>query len=280
LISPEADSTKTIGLYDLQSRGIRMKTVGIMQPYLLPYLGYFQLIKECDVFVWLDDVQFTRKGWINRNRILLGGTAHEFVFSVQKGAQKLPINERWYSDKFPDEARKFLRTLHMAYHKAPHYETGRNLLTRLLSTDERNVASFNCGTLEALCTHFGVTPEFTRSSRLSAVSALRGEERIIGIVKALGGNQYVNPIGGTVLYSYDRFRRAGLALKFLKSGEASYHQLGPAFVPQLSIVDVLMFADSTAISALLKDYRLLGEGNVATHGFEEWRDSNSDKSIS
>src|SRR5207253_1025450 len=105
-----------------------MKTVGIMQPYLFPYLGYFQLIRESDVFVWLDDVQYTKKGWINRNRILLGGNAHEFVFSVRKGAQKLSINERWYSQSFPDEVGTFLKTLHMAYHKAPLCEPGRMLI--------------------------------------------------------------------------------------------------------------------------------------------------------
>jgi hypothetical protein len=217
------------------------------------------------VFVWLDDVQYTKRGWTNRNRILLGGTAHEFVFSVRKGAQKLSINERWYSESFPDEAGRFLKTLHMAYHKAPLYEPGRKLIARLLSANERNVAAFNCGTLETLCAHLGITPEFTRSSRLSGVSGLRGEERIIGIVKALGGDRYVNPIGGTSLYSYDRFSRAGLTLKFLKSGEGRYAQFGAAFVPQLSIVDVLMFTDSTSSSALLTDYRLLGEGDDYSH---------------
>ncbi len=242
-----------------------MKTVGIMQPYLFPYLGYFQLIRECDVFVWLDDVQYTKRGWINRNRILLRGNAHEFVFSVRKGAQKLSINERWYSESFRDEAGRFLKTLHMAYHEAPRYEPARNLITRLLSADERNVAVFNGGTLEALCAHLGITPEFIRSSRLSGVSGLRGEERIMGIVKALGGNRYVNPIGGTGLYSYDHFTRAGLTLKFLKSGDRAYAQFGSAFVPQLSIVDVLMFADSASISGLLADYRLLGEGDDDFH---------------
>jgi hypothetical protein len=240
---------------------MRMKTVGIMQPYLFPYLGYFQLIRECDVFVWLDDVQYIKRGWINKNRILLGGNAHEFVFSVRKGAQKLSINERWYSESFPDEAGKLLKTLHMAYHKAPLYEPGRELITRLLSTDERNVSEFNCGTLEALCAHLGITPEFTRSSRISGVSGLRGEERIMGIVKALDGDRYVNAIGGTSLYSYDQFARAGLTLKFLKSGDGRYAQFGAAFVPHLSIVDVLMFTDSASLSRLLTDYRLLGEGD-------------------
>src|SRR5262245_42262059 len=171
-----------------------MKTVGIMQPYLFPYLPYFQLIKECDAFVWLDDAQYISRGWINRNRILLSGNAHQFVFSVRKGAQHLPINERYYSEEFRHEADTLLKTLHMAYHKAPQYSARRELIARLLSSDERNVAAFNCTTLENICAHLGIAPEFTRSSQLPIASELRGEERIIEIVKFLSGRQYVNPI--------------------------------------------------------------------------------------
>jgi hypothetical protein len=93
------------------------------------------------------------------------------------------------------------------------------------------------------------------------VSGLRGEERILGIVKALSGDRYVNAIGGVGLYSDDRFARAGVTLRFLKSGGLSYAQFGSAFVPRLSVIDALMFADSETIGALLADYRLLGQAD-------------------
>ena len=231
--------------------------LAIMQPYFFPYIGYFQLIKECDVFVWLDDAQYTKRGWINRNRILLRGDAHDFVFSVNKGAQALAINDRWYSASFQVEANALLKTLQMAYRKAPMYEPVRDLVTRLLSSEDRNVATFNCSTLEALCAHLDIAPVFVRSSQLSGVSGLRGEERIIGIAKMLGGGRYVNPIGGTSLYSSERFARAGLTLNFMESGEIKYKQLGDTFVPRLSIIDVLMFADPAVERELLEDYSVL-----------------------
>jgi hypothetical protein len=239
-----------------------MKTVGIMQPYLFPYTGYFQLIRACDVFVWLDDVQYIKRGWINTNRILLGGAAHDFVFSVRHAAQELSINQRSYSEDFPREAAKFLKTLHMAYHKAPGYEPVRELIVRLLSTDERNVAEVNIDALEAVCGYTEIAPAFHRSSRIPGLSGLHGAERIMGIVKALEGTRYVNAIGGTTLYSFDRFGEEGIELKFLKRGDATYPQTGSTFIPNLSIVDLLMSVEPGSTGDLLADYRLLGEGEL------------------
>jgi len=242
-----------------------VKTIGVMQPYLFPYLGYFQLIAHCDVFVWLDDAQYIKRGWMNRNRILLGGEAHDFVFSVRKGEQKLPINERWYTDQFPSEAEDFLKTLQLGYRRAPYCESVRELLRRVLTSRERNVAAFNCMSLETMCACMGIAPVFTRSSLLPETASLRGEERIIAIVKALEGDRYLNAIGGMSLYSPDRFARSGLMLNFLKSGEGKYAQLGAPFVARLSIIDALMFADARELERLLGDCDLIGEREEAVH---------------
>ncbi|HUI64515.1 MAG TPA: WbqC family protein [Bacteroidota bacterium] len=242
-----------------------MKTVGIMQPYLFPYLGYFQLISHCDVFVWLDDAQYITRGWMNRNRILLGGKAHDFVFGVRKGDQKLPINERWYTEQFPREAEDFLKTLQLGYRRAPHYGSVRELLRRLLSAPERNVAAFNCTSLETLCACMGIAPAFTRSSLLPETASLRGEERIIAIVKSLEGDRYLNAIGGMSLYSSDRFTRSGLMLNFLRSGEGTYAQFGAPFVGRLSIIDALMFAQPGELLRLLGDCDFVGQREDAIH---------------
>jgi len=228
-----------------------------MQPYLFPYLGYFQLINAVDTFVIYDDVQYIKRGWINRNRILVGGEDHLFSFSVEHDAQEKMIHERRYDESFTRESHQFLKTLKHEYAKAEQFQSVMSLVSDILGQDERNVARMNALSIQRICDYLGITTSLLQSSGMNKDCSLTGAERILHINALLEGRRYINPIGGEHLYSRDAFAKHGIDLQFLKSHEVRYQQQGECFVPSLSIIDVLMFNHPQQVLGLLSEYDLV-----------------------
>ena len=112
-----------------------------MQPYIFPYLGYWQLMKAVDTFVVFDDVNFIKKGWIHRNNILVSGQKHMFTLPLQKASQNKKINEIDLSES-ENWREKILRSIFMAYKKAPMFDSVYALLERIIGNQEKNLASF------------------------------------------------------------------------------------------------------------------------------------------
>ena len=231
--------------------------IGLMQPYLFPYIGYFQLISACDKFVVHDDVQYIQQGWINRNYIIVHQRKFLFVFSVKNDDYWKNINERLYTNAFEAEAKKFLRNIDQSYSKAPHFADVRELLVDVLGSPERNVSRFNISSLRKICRYLGIGTEIIVSSELTLDKSLAAESRIIAINKKLKGTQYINPIGGLELYSKERFQANGIELSFLKPRLRPYQQSTAEFLPWLSIVDVMMFNSKEEIMEMLKGYELI-----------------------
>jgi hypothetical protein len=232
-------------------------TLGIMQPYLFPYIGYFQLIAACDKFVVHDDVQYIRQGWVNRNYILANDRRRLFVFSVRHDDHGKSINQRFYSSAFKAEARKLLRVIDQSYAKAPYYGGARALLEEVLENPLRNVAAFNTLSLRRTCRYLRIETEFVVASELAFDKSLSAEDRVIAIGKETGATQYINPIGGMELYSRERFRDNGIELSFLRPTLNYYQQLATTFYPSLSIIDVVMSCSVDDTAGMLKDYELV-----------------------
>ena len=169
--------------------------VSIMQPYLFPYIGYFQLMASADVFVVHDDVQYIRGGWINRNRLLSGGEPRWVTLPVAAGAHRLNINQRGYAPG-AEGPRQFLRRLEAGYRAAPNFAEVFELVRALLLHEDRNVAAFNTHALRGVAESVGITTPLVVSSEMTKDDSLRGEARVIAICEALGAERYVNPIGG------------------------------------------------------------------------------------
>jgi len=231
--------------------------LAIMQPYLFPYLGYFQLINSVDLFVVYDDVQYIKGGWINRNRILLEDRDYLFTFPVKKGSLDDRIYERYFSDDFPIFAKRFKRTLEVAYRDAPNYLDAMSLITKVLDSDDLNIARFISRGLRIICDYLSIEAKFILSSEIEKDPALKGQDRVIEINRLLGSTHYINPIGGMELYCKEVFRKAGIELSFLKMRPLIYKQYGDEFVPNLSIIDVMMFNSREKIKELLGEYDLL-----------------------
>ena len=230
--------------------------ISIMQPYFFPYIGYFQLIAHSDVFVVHDDVQYIKGGWVNRNRLRRGGQTRWITLPILKGAHDLAINQRFYQLD-PPNVRRLLRCVEAYYRSAPRFDEIFPLLQDIMMLRNTNVASFNLNVILRLVTYLNIHTRLVVSSELSKDEFLTGQERIIDICKRLGATHYVNPIGGLKLYQPERFAREGIELGFLESMPVSDPRFEGATVPNLSIIDTLMFNTNEVIAEILKAYRVI-----------------------
>jgi len=227
------------------------RRVAVMQPYFLPYIGYFQLMAAVDVFVVYDDVAFINRGWINRNRILSGGQPQLFTVPLVGASQNRLICELTLAAD-PRWRDKLLRTVEQAYARAPQRDVVLPLLDKLLRVPTSKLDEFLLFSLRELAAFLGLAVEIRPSSRLYDNAHLKAQDRILDICRREQAGIYVNAMGGRELYASEAFERAGMKLNFLQPRPTSYAQgLGVAHVPWLSILDVLMHNERATVRALL-----------------------------
>lgn len=230
--------------------------LAIMQPYFLPYIGYFQLIAAVDTFVVYDRIKYTKKGWINRNRLLLNGSDASFTLPLKNVSDGLDIAERELAPDF--DRGKLLARFEGAYRKAPFYEPTFALLERIVRHPDNNLFGFVLHALQATCTHLGVGTDIRVSSSVGHDNEAKGQDKVLSICRKLEATTYINAIGGVDLYAAPVFSEHGIELRFLKSRPFVYAQFGAPFVPWLSIADVMMFNAPQAISdCLAHNYDLI-----------------------
>lgn len=233
-----------------------MKTIAIMQPYFLPYIGYFQLMAAADKFVMFDDVSFIPRGWINRNRLLLNGTAHTFTVPL-RGASPNRLICEIELDGEQGWRKKLLRTIRQAYGKAPYYAQVFTLLERVINFPSLRLDDFLLNSLREVVRYLSLEVEIIETSRIYRNAHLKGQDRILDICRQEEANIYINPIGGVELYDQARFSKQDLSLYFLRSRPISYSQGKEGHVAWLSIMDVLMFNEPTTVQRLLHEIDLV-----------------------
>lgn len=230
--------------------------LGIMQPYFMPYIGYWQLLNAVDKYVIYDDVNFIKGGWINRNRILVNGQVKYFNVPMKGASPNLLINEiEVNTDRRVID--KNLRILEGAYKKAPFYYDIMPIMEEILICGEEKISEYITCSIKKVCQYLGITTELIISSSLDKKCELRGQDKVLEICRILGASAYYNAIGGQELYSYDMFKEKNVALSFLKTLPCEYKQFGESFQPNLSIIDVLMFNSKEQIEEMLKKYILV-----------------------
>jgi hypothetical protein len=232
--------------------------LGIMQPYFLPYIGYFQLIAAVDRFVLYDNIKYTKKGWINRNRFLLNGRDETFTVPLQAGSDFLDVRDRRVAADF--DRRRLLARIGQAYRKAPFFEPAFAVFEKAVSNPEANLFAFIHRSILDACGYLGIATPIVPSSEIPVDHGLHGQDRVLAICRQQGARVYVNAIGGQELYSPAAFEAQGIELRFLKSRPVEYEQFGAPFVPWLSILDVMMFNSPQTIRGWLEDgFDLVGE---------------------
>lgn len=233
-------------------------TLGIMQPYLFPYIGYFQNIAAVDKFVLYDDVAFIRQGWINRNNILLQEKSFLFTVPVRDTSSNRLINDTEINtEQYILWRDKFYRTLEQAYKKAPHYSIVSALVKQVLESEQDNISNLAGNSIKSVCDYLNINTPLVYSSVLYQNQDLNGQERVIDTCKLESADRYINPKGGMHLYDKKDFKDQGIILEFLAAREVKYTQLTNEFVPWLSIIDVLMFNDIESARSLLTEFELL-----------------------
>jgi WbqC-like protein family len=232
--------------------------LGIMQPYFFPYIGYWQLIHAADAFVLLDDVQYIRHGWINRNRIFnpAGGWQYIQIPLAKHAHTELIRNITAHPSQ--DWKTKLLGQLDHYKRRAPHYDETVEIVRAILARlDDPRVCRINFAILTALCGALGLDRKILVSSEcgFGYDNVADAGDWALRIAEQLGADAYINPISGADLFDSAKFAASGITLWFLQPEEVVYSRRGP-FEPSLSIIDVLMFNGIVGTQALLSRYAL------------------------
>lgn len=231
--------------------------MAIMQPYFWPYLGYFQLIHSAEIFVIYDNIQFTKSGWIHRNRILVNGKDCYVTLPLQKASDYLDIRERRLVPDFRGEADAILRRLRGAYVKAPFLAEGLAFAEEVLMTEESNLFLMLHRTVLKTMEMLEIDRKVVVSSSLSVDRSLIGEARVMRTCELLGADEYINSPGGRQLYSREAFGKRQIGLVFLEPQIRDYTQMQRTdFLPNLSIIDMIMSVGWQGVRERLTHYRV------------------------
>lgn len=228
--------------------------VAVMQPYFLPYLGYWQLLGASDRFVLLDDVNYIVRGWMNRNRIWVGGKEHWMTIPLSNASQNRLIPETLIVEG-REWKEKLMRTVQGAYAKASHFADGRDLLAEILGTDEKNLAAFLSRSIRIIAERLGLSASIESASAMPADEGLRAESRILDLCEKTGASTYLNLPGGRDLYQATAFEARGMELRFLRSDWEAMELQSSSGQLTLSLLDLRMHNSTEALQAALKHCR-------------------------
>ena len=232
--------------------------IAVMQPYLFPYIGYFQLISTVDIFLFFDDVNFITQGYIHRNAIELNNTKSVFTVPLSGASQNSLISEvKIHLHEYEKWWRKFQKSLEQEYRSAPCYGNTMNMLAKVFDEPPATISALAQKSIRAACEHMGLVMDFKSTSSMDYDKGGSAQDKVLSICKILGADTYINPIGGVELYHQEDFKTNNLELYFLLSENISYSQKKEPFISSLSIIDVLMYNDRSSIKDFLKQYELV-----------------------
>lgn len=214
--------------------------LAVMQPYLFPYIGYFQLIAAVDTFLIYDDVNFIKKGWINRNRILHNGQPMGFTVPLANASQNSLIKDVEISKDGKWQA-KLLKTIQHAYGKAPYFDEVFPIVENCLQLETDSISIMAVHSIKSVLKYIRVQTKVLESSVPYESSEFKGQERILHLCKKLNADTYLNPFSGHHLYDREVFEKSGVVLHFVESVAYDYRQFDKQFISNLSIIDVMMF---------------------------------------
>ena len=232
--------------------------IAIMQPYFMPYIGYFQLINTVDKFIFYDDVTFIKQGWINRNQILINNQANMFSVPLANASSHTLIKDVLISDNRYEKWKKsFLSSIMFNYKKAKNYEPVRELIEDVLLKPPESISDFAIKSIVQISSYLDLDTQFEICSKYYSNTHLSGQDRVLDICKQENATTYINPIGGIDLYSGSLFLENNIDLFFIRTKNIIYKQFSEEFIPFLSIIDVLMFNDTDEVNLMMNKFTLV-----------------------
>ena len=187
-----------------------------MQPYFLPYIGYFQLIDKVDQFVIYDDVQFTKKGWINRNSVPVNNGIWKFTVACDASPESSRVFEKIISREFNRD--KFITRIRTEYRKSFAHNPGAfELLEEIIGFNDNNLFNFIANSIRGLVNYLNIpASRIIVSSDLGDFTHLKSQDKVLAICSEINASHYLNPISGQHLYSEEVFKNNGLELEFFQ----------------------------------------------------------------
>lgn len=238
-----------------------MKSIAIMQPYFLPYIGYWQLIHAVDRFIIYDDVNYIMRGWVNRNRILSNSMPNYITVPLQQASQNKRICDISI-EASPVWRNKMIKSIENTYRKAPYFTEVFPIVDKLINHETDKLSDYLAYQLQMLSIFLSIKTEFVLTSRCYENAQLSSQERILDICKRELATTYINPLGGHMLYNTESFQNEGIDLRFIIMQPMHYKQRTTGFVPYLSIIDALMEIGPENIKPHLDKFELITGGAV------------------
>lgn len=235
--------------------------IAIMQPYLFPYIGYWQLIDAVDTFVIYDNIQFSKKGWFHRNNILLNGEKILFTIPIKKDSDFLDVKDRYLAENSEKKIQKILMQIKNSYKKAPYFNAVFPIIENIILNKEKNLFRYIYYSIKKICKYLDINTTIIISSSMNIDHNLKSQDKVIAINKKLKSKKYINPIGGINLYNNTQFEDEGIELLFLESKVPIYKQFDKEYIPYLSIIDIMMFNKKEEIKDMLNKYKKGNEFN-------------------
>lgn len=235
--------------------------LGIMQPYFFPYIGYFSLLRNTDKWIVFDTVQYIERGWINRNKIIHPAKPEAMYVTV-------PLMEHRRIDAIRDiridrkqlYVDKILGQIQASYKKrSPYFDEVFHLVEGCLNTETESISRLNILSMKKVCGYLEISLDLQIFSEmkidLGKIDA--PDEWALNISKALGAEEYINPPGGKDFFCKEKYEKSGIKLSFLKANSVLYDQKKSVFLPNLSIIDAMMFNSKEDVRNMLDDFSIL-----------------------
>lgn len=233
--------------------------IAIMQPYFFPYFGYWQLISAVDRFVIYDDVNYIKGGWINRNRILINGKPNYINAPLQHASPYRKINEIDLQQSI-FWRKKLKKKISLTYKNSPFYKKIFPIIDRIIQYETTNLADYLASQVIILSKLMGIKTEIVLTSSHYKNSQLAGQARVIDMCRIEGATTYINLSGGKTIYDPTSFHEAGVNLRYIKMKKFVYRQDSAVFIPNLSIIDVLMNLGVSGAKQFLDEYTMIDFG--------------------
>lgn len=229
--------------------------LAVMQPYLFPYIGYYQLAYCSDMFIFYDDVTYIKNGYINRNSILTKNGRQLFTLPVNKASSFTLIKDL----EFSKNEKKILSSIQQAYSKSPYFSDVYPIIEKVFKSENRNVAYMTSQSIIEIFKYLEVEFKYTYASLVEYDNTQDAKNKLYQFCDIFNSNEYINTIGGKDLYKKDEFIKQGIELRFISSCEFEYNQFNnnSDFESNLSMIDILMNESKKDIIKKLNLFRMI-----------------------
>lgn len=212
-----------------------------MQPYFIPYIGYFQMVNAVDTFIFYDNVTYIKNGWINRNKIK-GGTIFTIPLKNQSSNCLIQDTEILWDLR---NTKKFLKTIQQTYSKSPYFDEVYSIIENLIDSQPSTISELAIDSVTQFSRYMGINTKFKTSSSEKYKKGKDKVDNLVNICKTEGISHYINPIGGQSLYNKSIFKSHGIELNFISTQ------------PSLSIINECFLKSKEELSTKLNQYELI-----------------------